>query len=81
MNPPLLVRCPTCRKTGPWLEGPYGPFCSKRCKLVDLGRWLGEEYRISEPLTVEKLAAAEAGENPADADAGTVPRPSAEEPS
>lgn len=47
---PLLVRCPTCKKKGPWFEGPYGPFCSERCKLIDLGRWLGEEYRISEPL-------------------------------
>lgn len=26
------------------------PFCSKRCKLVDLGRWLNEEYKISIPL-------------------------------
>ncbi len=80
MTPPLLVRCPTCHKTGPWLEGRYAPFCSKRCKLVDLGRWLGEEYRISEPLTVEKLAAAAAEESPAGTDAGTAPRPSDEEP-
>jgi endogenous inhibitor of DNA gyrase (YacG/DUF329 family) len=26
------------------------PFCSERCHLVDLGRWLGEEYRIAGPL-------------------------------
>lgn len=26
------------------------PFCSKRCKLIDLGRWLNEEYKISIPL-------------------------------
>ena len=45
-----IVRCPTCKKKGPWFDGPYGPFCSERCKLIDLGRWLGEEYRISEPL-------------------------------
>lgn len=29
---------------------PLGPFCSARCKTIDLGRWLGEDYRISEPL-------------------------------
>jgi len=29
-------------------EAPYRPFCSARCKLVDLGRWLNEEYRITE---------------------------------
>jgi len=29
-------------------EVPYRPFCSRRCKLIDLGKWLNEEYRISE---------------------------------
>ena len=29
---------------------PLGPFCSQRCKMIDLGKWLGEEYRVSEPL-------------------------------
>ena len=48
---PLIVRCPICKKKGPWFDGPYGPFCSERCKMIDLGRWLGEEYRISEPLS------------------------------
>ena len=27
-------------------EAPYLPFCSLRCKRIDLGRWLGEAYRI-----------------------------------
>ena len=40
------VKCPTCKRPGDWFAGPYGPFCSKRCKLVDLGKWLGEEYRV-----------------------------------
>ncbi len=32
------------------------PFCSKRCKSIDLGKWLNEEYRISTPLQeTEKL--------------------------
>lgn len=44
------VKCPTCQKQGAWLNGAYGPFCSRRCKLVDLGKWLGEEHTISEPL-------------------------------
>ena len=48
-----IVRCPTCRKEGPWLEGDYLPFCSKRCKLVDLGKWLDEENRTTEPLRPE----------------------------
>lgn len=44
-------RCPTCRKTVVLaIDAPHRPFCSPRCKLVDLGRWLDEEYRISRPL-------------------------------
>ncbi|HTD88996.1 MAG TPA: DNA gyrase inhibitor YacG [Candidatus Binatia bacterium] len=44
------MRCPTCKKEGAWFAGKYGPFCSKRCKLVDLGKWLNEEHKVSEPL-------------------------------
>ena len=49
------VKCPTCKKVGEWFEGKYGPFCSHRCKLVDLGKWLKEENLISEPLRPEML--------------------------
>ncbi|TAL02909.1 MAG: DNA gyrase inhibitor YacG [Verrucomicrobia bacterium] len=53
------VKCPTCKKRGPWFDGKFGPFCSKRCRLIDLGKWLGEEHAISEPLRpghLEKFA-------------------------
>jgi endogenous inhibitor of DNA gyrase (YacG/DUF329 family) len=59
MSTPRQTKCPTCRKTGAWFDGPFGPFCSKRCKLIDLGKWLGEEHAISEPLrpaALEKYA-------------------------
>ena len=50
---PLKVSCPTCGKRveyrGP-AANPHFPFCSERCKLVDLGKWLDEEHRIEEPL-------------------------------
>jgi endogenous inhibitor of DNA gyrase (YacG/DUF329 family) len=46
------VICPACRKKGNWFAGRYGPFCSERCKLIDLGKWLGGEHAISEPLPV-----------------------------
>ena len=49
------VKCPTCRKRGEWFAGEYGPFCSKRCKLVDLGKWLNEEHAVSEPLRPDAL--------------------------
>jgi endogenous inhibitor of DNA gyrase (YacG/DUF329 family) len=49
----LQVACPTCQARGAWFSQPYGPFCSKRCKLVDLGRWFTGENAISEPLRPE----------------------------
>jgi endogenous inhibitor of DNA gyrase (YacG/DUF329 family) len=49
------VRCPTCGKVGDWFAGAFGPFCSRRCKLIDLGKWFGEEHVISEPLQPEHL--------------------------
>lgn len=50
---PRLLKCPTCKKAGAWFDAPFGPFCSRRCKLVDLGKWFGEENVISEPLRPE----------------------------
>lgn len=42
------VRCPICDLSMPghWQDYPNSPFCSRRCKTIDLGRWLGEEYRV-----------------------------------
>jgi len=53
------VKCPSCKKQGEWFAGEFGPFCSERCKLVDLGKWLGEEHRISEPLRPDHFASYE----------------------
>ena len=50
MPKPTPIKCPICGKTNDYFAEPLGPFCSARCKLVDLGKWLGEEYRVSEPL-------------------------------
>jgi hypothetical protein len=47
---PTVVRCPICKKEVIWEKSPYRPFCSERCKLIDLGEWLSEDYRISSPL-------------------------------
>ncbi len=49
------VKCPTCKKAGDWFAGAHGPFCSRRCKLIDLGKWFGEEHAISEPLKPDHL--------------------------
>jgi uncharacterized protein len=45
------LECPICQRTITYAskeEVPFRPFCSRRCKLRDLGRWLNEEYRVSE---------------------------------
>jgi endogenous inhibitor of DNA gyrase (YacG/DUF329 family) len=43
---PLTVKCPTCRKPTPWDDNPHRPFCSERCRTIDLGAWASERYRI-----------------------------------
>ena len=41
------VTCPICRTPVPWTEASrYRPFCSERCKQIDLGAWANEEYRV-----------------------------------
>jgi endogenous inhibitor of DNA gyrase (YacG/DUF329 family) len=40
------VRCPTCRREVNWQSAPYRPFCSERCRLIDLGAWLSEQRAI-----------------------------------
>jgi len=43
-----LVSCPRCGAQVPWsTENPYRPFCSERCKLIDLGDWAMEKYRVA----------------------------------
>ena len=41
------VSCPRCGRRHEWRTGnPFRPFCSERCKLIDLGGWLGEKNAI-----------------------------------
>lgn len=41
------VSCPVCGKPVQWSERyPSRPFCSERCKLIDLGQWATEKYRV-----------------------------------
>jgi endogenous inhibitor of DNA gyrase (YacG/DUF329 family) len=53
---PRSVPCPRCGKQVAWVpQNAFRPFCSERCKMVDLGAWAAEEYRV---------AAAEQAEEP-----------------
>ena len=51
----MKLKCPTCQKPVEWNEQfPSRPFCSERCKLIDLGEWASEERRIAgDPQLVE----------------------------
>ena len=51
---PMVLRCPTCKhEVLPRATNPAFPFCSPRCREIDLGRWLGEEYRIPDASAAE----------------------------
>ena len=57
------VTCPHCGKSVSWTpENAWRPFCSERCKLIDLGAWATEKYRV--PI-------AESNDQPEDAEPGS----------
>lgn len=41
-----MMRCPTCRKATTYERNPFRPFCSERCKIIDLGKWAAGVYRL-----------------------------------
>jgi uncharacterized protein len=55
-----LTSCPICRKKTAWENNPFRPFCSERCRLIDLGKWASDEYRI--PGEKKDLLAGDEGE-------------------
>jgi endogenous inhibitor of DNA gyrase (YacG/DUF329 family) len=59
---PDRVRCPICGSEFARQANRYRPFCSERCRMVDLGNWLGERYRIP------GAPAADESENPPESD-------------
>lgn len=46
----VKLSCPTCKKSVN-AKGPDFPFCSDRCRLIDLGKWASGAYVISSPVT------------------------------
>jgi len=46
------MKCPICKKEVP-PGGPDAPFCSERCRIIDLGNWASEKYVISTSLSPE----------------------------
>jgi uncharacterized protein len=51
------ICCPTCKAPETWRsDNSFKPFCSERCKLIDLGEWAQENYRIpDEPVDLNLL--------------------------
>lgn len=46
---PVTVKCPACGTDVRWSEAAlHRPFCSERCKTIDLGAWASERYSISD---------------------------------
>ena len=49
------VACPGCAKKVEWSDkNPYRPFCSERCKQIDLGAWAEEKYSIPAAKDVDE---------------------------
>jgi endogenous inhibitor of DNA gyrase (YacG/DUF329 family) len=45
-----IVACPHCGKESPWdTNNRFRPFCCERCKMIDLGKWADEEFRVAVP--------------------------------
>jgi hypothetical protein len=46
----LKLVCPTCKKNPVKADAPDFPFCSERCRLIDLGHWASGKYVVSSPI-------------------------------
>ena len=54
-----LVACPQCGRSVVWdTANRYRPFCSERCRLIDLGAWASENYRIPVPDSKDDFGSA-----------------------
>ena len=55
-----IARCPQCGKALEYsLDNPSRPFCSSRCKLIDLGAWAEERYAIGGPTALSEESGTE----------------------
>jgi endogenous inhibitor of DNA gyrase (YacG/DUF329 family) len=61
------MRCPSCKREFDPAASAAKPFCSERCRLVDLGRWLGEGYSLPLPSQADDEEELE-GRRPAESD-------------
>ena len=51
-----IVRCPQCGGVSVYApQNPYRPFCSERCKNIDLGAWASESFRVPDDTPPDDL--------------------------
>ncbi|MGN7835781.1 DNA gyrase inhibitor YacG [Acinetobacter schindleri] len=43
---PTNLKCPRCGALTTWEGNAFRPFCSERCKMIDLGAWANEDYKL-----------------------------------
>lgn len=55
-----MSKCPICQREFRPEDSPAMPFCSERCRMIDLGRWLGEQYSVPDEHDDEPPADGEA---------------------
>jgi endogenous inhibitor of DNA gyrase (YacG/DUF329 family) len=61
------VPCPTCGREIDWEQSAFRPFCSERCRLIDLGAWLSQRRAIpGEPASPEPEGAGAEPDEPAE---------------
>lgn len=46
MTKVLKVNCPRCKESFEYYSSEFRPFCSDKCKMIDLGLWLTENYKV-----------------------------------
>jgi endogenous inhibitor of DNA gyrase (YacG/DUF329 family) len=68
---PRIVNCPTCGQGVAWTaHNRWRPFCSERCKLIDLGAWATERYRVPVVENENRPEEAQPGESAGPAASG-----------
>lgn len=56
MKKKIEVTCPTCKTKFEYFSSEFRPFCSERCRLIDLGQWLTESYSMPAQKITEEEA-------------------------
>ena len=65
------MQCPICKKEVSYKENPFRPFCSERCKMIDLDNWLEGRYRVPGNTSDDQVQRApDAEENGEDGNGG-----------